>query len=34
LCLRGNAEGKNECESTKRHAVFDSNKQAIADARR
>jgi hypothetical protein len=31
LRLRGYAEGQNECESTKRHAVFDSNKQAIAD---
>ena len=31
LCLRGYAEGQDECKSTKRHAVFDSNKQAIAD---
>ena len=33
LCLRGYAEGQGECENTKRHAVFDSNKQANADAR-
>ena len=33
LCLRGYAEGQDECKSTKRHAVFDSNKQAIADTR-
>ena len=33
LRLRGYAEGQGECEKTKRHAVFDSNKQAIADGR-
>ncbi len=31
LGLRGYAEGQGECEKTKRHAGFDSNKQAIAD---
>jgi hypothetical protein len=31
--VRGDAEGESECEKTKRHAVWDSNKQAIADAR-
>ena len=34
LRLCGYAEGQNECERTKRHAGFDSNKQAIADAGR
>jgi hypothetical protein len=32
LCLRGYAEGENESESAKRHAVLDSNNQATADA--
>jgi hypothetical protein len=34
LPFRGEyAEGQDECEDTKRHAVFDSNKQATADTR-
>ena len=32
LRLRRYGESQDECESMKRHAVFDSNKQAIADA--
>jgi len=33
LRLRGYAESQSECENAKRHAVLDSNRQAIADAR-
>ena len=31
LGLCGYAEGQDECERTKHHAGYDSNKQAIAD---